>query len=70
MRGKPLSVDSKQILVNTRILADRWAVNTKTVLRVCRVHQVQEIRLQTRGRVFFMRDAVEALEAELFNWTA
>ena len=68
MRRQPLALDKSQILVTTRILADRWSVNPRTVLRVCRVHNLQEIRLQIGGRIFFPREEIEALELQLFAW--
>lgn len=66
MKAPPLLLDSTQILVNTTILAARWNVDRRTVLRVCRLHEVEEIRLRPGGRVLFPRDMIEALEADLF----
>ncbi len=65
MRTKPL--DATPQLVNTRTLADRWGVNPRTVLRVCRLHAVPEIRLCEGGRILYPCDSIRALERSLFH---
>jgi len=75
MLKRPLPLDPSQILVNTRDLANRWRVDPVTVRRLCRIHDVTEIRFpkpgddgEPRGRIHYPREEVEALEARIFHW--
>jgi len=65
MRPKPL--DATPQLVNTRTLAERWGVTSRTVLRACRIHDIPEIRLCDGGRILFPCDCIRQLEKELFG---
>jgi hypothetical protein len=56
-----------QVLVNTRTLAERWGVNPRTVIRICRIHDVEEITLVPHGRILYARGDVEQLESQLFG---
>jgi len=49
------------------MLADRWSVDPRTVLRICRYHELTEIQLRDGGRILFPREQVEALEAKIFS---
>ena len=57
---------AQPILTNTTQLADRWNCCTRTVLRICRAHQLTEIRLRPNGRVYFCAANVADLEKLLF----
>jgi hypothetical protein len=53
--------------VNTRLLAERWAVDPRTVLRVCRFHHIPEIRLRDGGRILYSCEKISALERQIFG---
>jgi hypothetical protein len=63
-----LPLDPNALLVNSRVLADRWGVCERTVIRICRENRIAEIQLRPGGRLLFDRDAVEEFEAEAFHW--
>jgi len=59
------SLPATPLLVNTHTLAVRWQVCPRTVLRVCRLHALAELRLTAHGRILFLITQVAALETEL-----
>ena len=60
-----MPLQSKPILTNTTQLSERWTCCTRTVLRICREHELTEVRFRTKGRVFFCQADIEALEIEV-----
>jgi hypothetical protein len=67
MRPKPLPLPATQILVNTRTLAERWGVDPRTAIRICRFHELAEITMVPGGRILYARGDVEDLETQLFG---
>ncbi len=67
MQTKRLPLEPAAILVNTRTLADRWSVNSRTVLRICRHYELTEIKFLVSGRILFLREEIETLEAKIFR---
>jgi hypothetical protein len=55
-------LEAKPQYINTTILAERWQCCTRTVLRICREHGLEEIRFRRRGRINFRVCDVETLE--------
>ncbi len=68
MKPKPLSLPEGQILVNTRLLTDRWGINQRTVIRLCRYHGLSEIQMVPKGRLLFFAEEISELERKLFGW--
>ena len=60
-------LDNNPILVTTRTLADRWAVDPRTALRACRFHELKEVRLRPGGRILFCLDAVLKIERDIIG---
>jgi len=49
------------------MLADRWGIDTRTVIRLCRYHEIREIQLVPGGRILYPRSEIETLEEALFR---
>jgi len=68
MLKKPLPLDPSTVLVNSRVLAERWGVCERTAIRICREHGITPFQLRRGGRLLFDRGAVEDFEADAFHW--
>jgi hypothetical protein len=60
-------------VVGTYYLSQRWKTTQRTVLRLCRLHKLREIRFtagveghEDRGPIFFRMADVKALEKRLY----
>ncbi|NQV32912.1 MAG: hypothetical protein HQ515_09470 [Phycisphaeraceae bacterium] len=56
----------KKQLVTTYMLAQRWNMSTRNVMRVCRVHKIKAHKLTENGQNRYDRAAIQALEARVF----
>jgi len=57
---------TKQTLVDTRTLAERWGVSMRTVLRYCRIYELPEVRFIPTGKLFFREADIAELEKRVF----
>lgn len=56
----------KSDLVTTYVLATRWNMSQKNVLRICRAAEINEYHFVDNGAVYFLRNDILEMENRIF----